>query len=44
MSGVFTEGGTVRTSVCTDGNWLPDSVPGCRGNHAVYCNIVVDAQ
>jgi len=30
---VFTEGGRVRTAVCTDGQWKPASVADCRGHH-----------
>ena len=37
---VFTEGGTVRTLVCTDGNWLPDSVPGCHGNRILLTHLL----
>jgi len=32
VGSIFVEGGRVRTSVCTDGQWTPADVPGCQGN------------
>ena len=36
VGSIFIEGGHTRTSVCTEGHWIPASVPGCHGNHTVY--------
>ena len=36
VGSVFVEGGHVRTSVCTDGQWRPASVAGCHGNQRAY--------
>ena len=36
IGSVFTEGGYARTSVCTEGQWTPDSLPGCHGNRVDY--------
>ena len=36
VGSVFTEGGHVRTSVCTDGQWQPASVAACLGNQLAH--------
>jgi len=39
VGNVFTEGGHVRTALCTDGHWIPATVHGCHGNHlCIFCH------